>query len=113
MAHNDEKAQRSYFTVQMSQSAPGGAHCIHLGRDDETGGLGDNICGNSRHARSPQSGSKYGFSCAGGSTDPDAWACEGCKTIIRLNPGTVRGMFSTLFDGISTPTGSSSDGGAS
>ena len=102
-------AQRSYFTVQMSASSPGGAHCIHLGRTTESGGLGDNVCGNSRHGRCPQTGNKYGFSCSGGWSDPDAWACEGCKAILRSNPGDVSGMFSSLFDGVAYPPASAEE----
>lgn len=105
MTGGDQPA-RSYFTVQMSHSAPGGKHCIHLGRDIDGGGLGDNACGNSRHARDPQTGQKYGFSAnGGGSTDPDAWACEGCKTVLRHNPGSVRGLFESLFADLTTRPG--------
>lgn len=92
---------RTYFTVQMSANAPGGRHCIHLGKDTETGGLGDNICRNSRHGKDPQTGESYGFSAnGGGHSDPDAWACEGCKVVLRYNPGPVRGVFASLFDGV-------------
>lgn len=88
----------TYFTVQMSGSAPGGEHCIHLGRYTDEGGLGDNICKNSRHGRSPITGDTYGFSCRGGHTDPEAFACAGCLRVRGQNPrGTVDGMFSELF----------------
>lgn len=87
----------TYFTVQMSASAPGGEHCIHLGRDTDGGGLGDNICGNSRHAWDTK-GVRYGFSAnGGGHTDPDAWPCGGCLRVLDHNPGRVRGLFKDLF----------------
>lgn len=93
---------RTYFTVQMSTNGPGGGHCIHLGRDKLNGGLGDNICRNSRHGCDPLTGTHYGFSAnGGGHTDPHAWACEGCKFVLRHNPGAVRGIFAMLFDGVS------------
>ena len=95
-------SDRTYFTVQMSQGAPGGGHCIHLGQDTETGGLGDNICRNSRHARDPLTGERYGFSAnGGGQSDPSAWACKGCATVLRLFPGDVRGIHARLFEPLS------------
>lgn len=97
---NEQTAEnvRTYFTVQMSNNAPGGEHCIHLGRDTESGGLGDNICGNSRHGRDPLSGRHYGFSAnGGGRSGLSAFACQGCRTVFRSNPGDVRGLYAALF----------------
>lgn len=88
---------RGYFTVQMSANAVGGPHCIHLGKYKDDGGLGDNICRNSRHGWDAH-GNRYGFSCSGGSTDPLAFPCGGCLAVLRWNPGLVGGMFAHLFE---------------
>lgn len=92
---------RGYFTVQMGPNAVGGAHCIHLGRYKDDGGLGDNICKNSRHGRDA-GGNPYGFSCGGGSTDPEAYPCGGCLFYLNHNRGPVGGLFSHLFAGVAT-----------
>lgn len=91
----------TYFTVQMSASAPGGRHRIHLGRYVERGalgaGLGSELCGFDRHYRGPDGEPMFGFSCGGGSTDPDARPCRGCAAVLLAEPGRVHGIFDYLF----------------
>lgn len=86
----------SYFTVQMSDNAPGGRHLIHLGLAISTGN-GNNVCGLDRHAKDARGRGLYGFSCSGGASDPDATACPSCVTFLASRPGPIRGTFRDLF----------------
>ncbi len=82
----------TYTTVQMSNTAPGGWHRVHLGGPGQYGGVSNNVCGLNRHAPG------YGFSVGGGLSDPLATPCRGCLAVVHADPDPrVTGMFGHLF----------------